>query len=135
MPRIAYSLDPADLQWQAIRAQGAGGQNINKVSNAAQLRFDVRAARLPAALKARVLARPDARRSADGVLTIKAQEHRSLERNRAEALARLNALLDEAAYTPPARRATRPTLSAQRQRVEGKLKRGQVKAARRRIDE
>jgi ribosome-associated protein len=123
MPRIAYSLDPADLQWQAIRAQGAGGQNINKVSNAAQLRFDVRAARLPAALKA------------DGVLTIKAQEHRSLERNRAEALARLTALLDEAAYTPPARRATRPTLSAQRQRVEGKLKRGQVKAARRRIDE
>jgi ribosome-associated protein len=133
MPRIAYTLDPADLQWQAVRAQGAGGQNINKVSNAAQLRFDVRAARLPAQLKERVLALADARRSADGVFTIKAQEHRSLERNRGEALARLIALLDAAAYTPPVRRATRPTRSSQRQRVEGKLRRGEVKRGRGRI--
>lgn len=131
MPRIAYTLDESELQWQAVRAQGAGGQNVNKVSNAAHLRFDVGASSLPPALKDRVLALRDNRLSADGVVNIKAQQHRSLEKNRAEALARLRDLLDAAAYVAPTRRATRPTRASQRRRVESKLKRGEVKAARR----
>lgn len=130
MPRIAYTLDPADLQWQAVRAQGAGGQNVNKVSNAAHLRVEVHAAALPDALKARVLALRDSRVSTDGVINIKAQQHRSLEKNRAEALARLHELLDTAAYVAPTRRATKPTRASQRKRVESKIKRGEVKALR-----
>jgi ribosome-associated protein len=120
MPRIAYALDESELQWQAVRAQGAGGQNVNKVSNAAHLRFDVASSSLPPALKERVLALRDSRLSADGVINIKAQQHRSLEKNRAEA-----------AYVAPTRRATRPTRASQRKRVESKLKRGEVKAGRR----
>jgi ribosome-associated protein len=131
MPRIAYALDESELQWQAVRAQGAGGQNVNKVSNAAHLRFDVASSSLPPALKERVLALRDSRLSADGVLNIKAQQHRSLEKNRAEALARLHELLEAAAYVAPTRRATRPTRASQRKRVESKLKRGEVKAGRR----
>jgi ribosome-associated protein len=130
MPRIAYTLDPADLQWQAVRAQGAGGQNVNKVSNAAHLRLDVPSAALPDALKARVLALRDSRVSAEGVINIKAQQHRSLEKNRAEALTRLHELLDAAAYVAPTRRATKPTKASQRKRVQSKIKRGEVKALR-----
>jgi ribosome-associated protein len=131
MPRIAYALDETELQWQAVRAQGAGGQNVNKVSNAAHLRFDVAASSLPPPLKERVLALRDHRLSADGVLNIKAQEYRSLEKNRAEALERLRELLDAAAYVAPARRPTKPTKASQRRRVQSKLKRGEVKAGRR----
>jgi ribosome-associated protein len=131
MPRIAYSLDETELQWQAVRAQGAGGQNVNKVSNAAHLRFDVAGSSLPPPLKERVLALRDHRLSADGVLNIKAQEYRSLEKNRAEALERLRELLDAAAYVAPARRPTKPTKASQRRRVQSKLKRGEVKAGRR----
>ncbi|MCA3218292.1 MAG: aminoacyl-tRNA hydrolase [Burkholderiales bacterium] len=130
MPRIAYTLDHADLHWQAVRAQGAGGQNVNKVSNAAHLRVDVHAAALPDALKTRVLALRDSRVSTDGVINIKAQQHRSLEKNRAEALARLHELLDTAAYVAPMRRATKPTRTSRRKRVESKIKRGEVKALR-----
>jgi ribosome-associated protein len=133
MPTLAYVLDEHEIVFDAIRAQGSGGQNVNKVSNAVHLRFDVRASSLPDELKARLLARRDQRISDDGVVVIKAQAHRSLEKNRAEAVERLRALLDEVAYTAPVRRATRPTRASQKRRVEGKVRRGQVKALRGKI--
>lgn len=135
MPTLSYVLDETELRFDAIRAQGAGGQNVNKVSNAVHLRFDIRASSLPDELKERLLARRDQRISAEGVVVIKAQQHRSLEKNRAESIERLRALLDEAAYTPPTRRATRPTRASQRRRVETKQQRGQVKAMRGRVRE
>jgi ribosome-associated protein len=130
MATLPYILDESEIAFEAIRAQGAGGQNVNKVSNAVHLRFDIAASSLPAELKTRLLERRDQRISDEGVVVIKAQTHRSLEKNRAEAIARLRALLDEAAYTPPPRRPTRPTRASQQRRVEGKVRRGQVKALR-----
>ena len=116
-----------------IRAQGAGGQNVNKVSNAIHLRFDVRASSLPEAVKDRLLRLPDQRVSADGVVVIKAQRHRSLEKNREEALARLQALVARAATVARPRRPTKPTKASRRRRVDEKVRRGQVKALRRRV--
>lgn len=130
---IAYTLRADEVDFEAVRAQGAGGHNVNKVSSAAQLRFDVRASSLPEALKARLLALRDRRIGADGVVTIKAQRYRSLEMNRADALARLRALLDTAARLPRERRATKPTRASQRERVERKVKRGRIKALRGRV--
>lgn len=119
----------------AIRAQGAGGQNVNKVSNAVHLRFDIRASSLPDELKARLLVFRDQRISAEGVVVIKAQQFRSLERNSFAAMERLRELIADAAFIPLARRATKPTRNSQKRRVDAKTLRGKVKALRGRVGE
>jgi len=130
MPRIAYELDEREVRFEAVRAQGAGGQNVNKVSNAVVLRFDIDASGLPDALKARLRARSDQRIGNDGVVTIKAQEHRSLPRNRAAALERLLGLIDAAALLPRRRVATAPTRAARERRLAEKAHKGRIKAGR-----
>lgn len=132
---VSLRLPLREIGFSAIRAQGAGGQNVHKTSSAAQLRFDSAASSLPEATKTRLLSLRDQRIGADGVVVIKAQRFRSLEQNRDDALQRLAELIRRAASVPRARKATRPTPAAKRRRLEGKIQRGRVKALRSKIDD
>ena len=126
-------IDPAEVEITAIRAQGAGGQNVNKVSSAIHMRFDIRASSLPEPVKERLLAMRDSRITQEGVLVLKAQQHRSQDMNRADALERLQAIVDSVAVAPRVRRATRPTLASKKRRLEGKSQRADVKRSRGRV--
>lgn len=127
-------LDEQELEFMAIRAQGAGGQNVNKVSSAIHLRFDIRASSLPEHCKERLLQYRDHRISKDGVIVIKAQRHRTQEQNREDAIARLVELIQAATVMEKVRRPTRPTRSSQRKRVDNKTQRGTIKALRGKVE-
>jgi ribosome-associated protein len=128
-------INPEEVEFSAIRAQGPGGQNVNKVSCAVHARFDVAASSLPPELKARLLALRDARITREGVVVVKAQASRSLEQNRLDALQRLQELVDRAATVAPPRRPTRPTRGSQLRRLDAKARSGRVKALRGKVSE
>lgn len=131
--RLRLAVLPKEVEITAIRAQGAGGQNINKVANAVHLRFDIAASSLPVTIRERLLKLSDQRIGKDGVIVIKAQEFRSLERNRNEALRRLEDLIESVAELPRKRRPTRPTKAAVARRMEDKARRATVKARRAKV--
>ncbi|MBV8250263.1 MAG: aminoacyl-tRNA hydrolase [Comamonas sp.] len=129
----ALELTEADVQWTAVRSQGPGGQNVNKVASAVHLRFDIRASRLPEEVQQRLLALGDSRITADGVVVIKAQKYRTQEHNLWDGLQRLNALVATVARPPRPRKATKPTWGSQQRRLKGKSVRSDVKALRARV--
>ena len=128
-----FPVDEREVEFSAIRAQGAGGQNVNKVSSAIHLRFDIHASSLPDAIKERLLCLSDSRITQEGVLVLKAQQHRTQEMNRSDALARLQALVDSVATPPRVRRATKPTYGSKQRRLEGKSQRSEIKNLRGRV--
>ena len=132
---MGASIDPQEVEFSAIRAQGPGGQNVNKVSCAVHARFDIGASSLPSYVKERLLAMRDSRITAEGVVVLKAQQSRSLEANKEDALRRLQELVDQASVVQAVRRPTRPTRGSQRRRLDAKTRSGQVKALRGKVTE
>jgi ribosome-associated protein len=130
-----YPVDEREVEFNAIRAQGAGGQNVNKVSSAIHLRFDVPASSLPDEIKERLLALSDSRITLEGVIVLKAQQHRTQEMNRADALARLQQIVDGVSRPPKPRRATKPTYGSKQRRLEGKSQRSEIKNLRGKVSD
>jgi ribosome-associated protein len=131
--RTPITIAENEVEVTAIRAQGAGGQNVNKVSSAIHLRFDIVGSSLPDGVKERLLALRDSRITQDGVLILKAQQHRTQDMNRLDAFARLHELVNSVAVPPRVRRATKPTLASKRRRIEGKAQRGETKKGRAKV--